>query len=265
MKRVAGARGQFYPSSCSEIEGMIERFNTVLDQHLKDKTILKDVPRAIISPHAGYIYSGFTANFAHRILANAKPKRVVVIGPSHHVFIDGISGSFFDEYESPCGNMAIDKEYLEILKDKFSLKFAPKAHSVEHSTETQMPFIKHYNPHIKVVELIYGRVDFQEVALIIDEVLKDKDNAVVISTDLSHFYTKQKAKVLDSICLEAIQKRDVKLFDRGCEACGIIGVKAMVEVARIRGLKVKLLDYRTSSDTTGDESNVVGYLSAVFE
>ncbi|RUM66671.1 MAG: AmmeMemoRadiSam system protein B [Sulfurospirillum sp.] len=260
----AGVRGSFYPQSCSEIERMIKGWNEILDSHLKDKSILNFIPKAIISPHAGYIYSGFTANFAHRILANAKAKRVVVFGPSHHVFIDGVSISEFDYYETPCGNLSIDKEYIKKLKSHFHFTFEPKAHQVEHSTETQFPFIHHYDKSAKVVEIIYGKIDFHYISKIMDFVLKEKDTVIVVSTDLSHFYTQDQANRLDNVCLEAVAKLDIHLFERGCEACGIMGVKAIVESAKRANLGVKILDYRTSADASGDASRVVGYMSAIF-
>ncbi len=263
-KRKAGVRGQFYPKSCSEIENMINSWNKILDEKLNDKKILKEVPRAIIAPHAGYIYSGFTANFAHRLLANSKAKRVIVIGPSHHVYIDGLSGSNFELFETPCGDIEIDKEYLNLIKKSFPIEFSQKAHSVEHSTETEMPFIKHYLPNTKVIEFIYGKADYKKIAKLIREILKDRDNVVVISTDLSHFYTQSNAKKLDNICLNAILKKDISMLDKGCEACGMIGVKAMLEVAKSLNMSVDLLDYRTSADASGDESSVVGYVSAYF-
>jgi len=263
MKRKAGVRGTFYPKNCDEIESMIREWNKIIDTHIKDRAILKEIPRAIISPHAGYIYSGFSANLAHRILANSKAKRVLIFGPSHHVFIDGISVSEFDSYESACGDVAIDLEYIEKIKRSFSLTFAPKAHNVEHSTETQVPFIKHYLPDAKIVEFIYGRVDFKSIAKLIYTLLQDRDNVVVISTDLSHFYTKQKAKELDHICLEAIDKMDLNMLDSGCEACGMIGIKAILEASKELKLDTKILDYRTSADVNKDDSRVVGYVSAI--
>jgi AmmeMemoRadiSam system protein B len=265
MRRDAGVRGQFYPKSCSETENMIKKWNTLLDEKLSDKKLLKEIPRAIIVPHAGYIYSGFTANFAHRLLANSKAKRVIVIGPSHHVYIDGMSGSKQDTYETPCGDLEIDTPYLALIKKSFPIEFSSKAHSVEHSTETQMPFIKHYLPNAKVIEFIYGKADYRKIAKLITELLKYKDNVVVISTDLSHFYTLENATKLDNICLNGIMKKDITMLDKGCEACGIIGVKAMLQVAKDLNLTVDLLDYRTSADASGDESRVVGYLSAYLK
>lgn len=262
MKRQAGVRGQFYPKSCSEIESMIKEWNQILEQQLTEKEVLTKIPRAVIVPHAGYVYSGFTANFAHRLLSNSKAKRVIVIGPSHRVYINGLSGSAQESYETPCGDLRIDTGYLEKLKKHFPLTFAQKAHSVEHSTEVQMPFIKHYLPDAKIIEFIYGKTDYKKLSKLIYTLLKDKENVVVISTDLSHFYTLENAKKLDNICLNGILKKDITMLDRGCEACGMIGVKAMLYVANETNMSIELLDYRTSADASGDESSVVGYVSA---
>jgi len=265
MIRVASHKGGFYPDSCAEVEEMIARFNEMLRETPQEPKLLSQRPRAIIVPHAGYIYSGFTANIAHRMLGNREPKRVVVIGPSHHVYFKGISGSMLERYETPCGYLPIDRIYLEKLSQSHPLLFVPEAHQKEHSTETQMPFIKHYIPDAKVIELIYGAdTDYRMVASLIDEVLHDPENAVVISSDLSHFYTQKEAQKLDKVCLSGVVQKDIEILDHGCEACGIIGIKAMIEVARKEELRVKLLDYRTSGDVSGDRERVVGYMSAAL-
>ena len=264
MTRQAGNRGAFYPATCDEIETMIAQFNAALEGAVSEKAILQRKSRAIIAPHAGYIYSGFTANIAHRILGNSRPGRVVVIGPSHHVYFEGISVAMQQQYESPCGDRMLDTEYSRALAEKYGLLFVPEAHQKEHSTETQIPFVGHYAPQAKVVELIYGQIDYASLVPIIETCLHDSETAVVISSDLSHFYTQSEAKKLDSICLEGIDRLDVDLLDRGCEACGIIGIKAMLTVARKSGWNSTLLDYRTSADASGDTQRVVGYTSAIF-
>ena len=255
--------GAFYPAECGQIETMIAQFNSILDSALADSDVLSIRPRAIISPHAGYVYSGFTANIAHRVLANAAPKRVIVIGPSHRVYLRGVSGSFFDAYETPCGDLAIDREYLERLSTLFDISFVPEAHA-EHSTETQMPFIKHYLPHTKVIELVYGDMDPVALAKMCEAILQDPANAIVISTDLSHYYPLKVAEQKDMHCLKAVHDLDVEELESGCEACGKIGVAAIILAARALGLKPRILDYRTSADASGDESAVVGYMSAAF-
>jgi len=263
MKRKMSVAGMFYPAQCSEVERMIEQFNLILEQAEGSEKLRSIRPRAIISPHAGYIYSGFTANVAHRTLANAKPKRVIVIGPSHRVYLSGMSGSFYDAFETPCGDLEIDREYLDHLASLFDIVFVPEAHA-EHSTETQMPFIRHYLPDVKVVEIVYGNQDPAYLGEMCTSILSDPDNAIVISTDLSHYYPLQKAKELDSICIRAVQELDPVLLHQGCEACGKIGMEAIILAARSLGLRSIVLDYRTSADASGDTSAVVGYMSAAF-
>jgi AmmeMemoRadiSam system protein B len=249
--------GTFYPAEASEIERFFKTFEEM------GSADVPQTPRALIVPHAGYVYSGFTAHLAFEQLRRTKAKRAIVIGPSHRVAFHGMSVSIFDEYHTPLGTLKIDKTYAETLMQKYDLAFEPSMH-LEHSTEVQMPFIKHYAPQLDVVEMVYGAFDPQELGRIITDLLKDEENVVVISTDLSHFYTEEEANKLDNICLNAIDKKNPSLLHQGCEACGAIGVEGLLIAARNDHLNVKLLDYRTSSWATKDTSNVVGYTSAVF-
>lgn len=261
--RTTAVAGQFYPANSEEIEAMFRHYNKVIDEHIDDKKMLAMAPRAVIVPHAGYVYSGFTANIPLRLLANSGAKRVVVIGPSHRVYLTGTSVSDYDRYETPLGSLPIDRSLAQELISRFDLRFQPDAHS-EHSTEVQMPFIKTYLKDASVVELVYGDEDPLKLAKVINFLLEDPWTVVVISTDLSHYYDIKKANTLDNICLDAVDKLITSELHQGCEACGKIGVEAMLIAAKERGLKSVLLDYRTSADASGDESQVVGYMSAAF-
>ncbi|NPA74218.1 MAG: AmmeMemoRadiSam system protein B [Epsilonproteobacteria bacterium] len=262
MKK-ASVAGSFYPNNPLEIKKLFEHYNKLLDENLRDKEILDIKPKAVLVPHAGYIFSAFTANIAFRTLKNRKIKRVVVIGPSHKALIDGTSIADFDLYETPLGNITIDRTLTEQIIEKFKIPFIPSVHN-EHSTEVQMPFIKYYIPDANVVELVYGKEDPKNLQKIIDFVLQDDENAVVISTDLSHYYTLERASAIDNICLEAVWHLDTKRLHQGCEACGIIGMEAMILSAKNNDLKAILLDYRTSADVNQDNTEVVGYMSAAF-
>jgi len=237
--RKTAVAGQFYPADYKEIEDMLAHFNEVLDESITDKSLLKISPRAVIVPHAGYVYSGFTANIAFRLLKNSAAKHVVVIGPSHRVYINQVSVLEYDNYQTPLGVMPVDKKLVDMLIDRFNLHFQPDAHH-EHSTEVQMPFIKTYLNNPSVVEIVYG----EENPNNLDDI--------------------QKANALDGICLDAVDRLDISRLHQGCEACGIIGVEAMIIAAKKIGLKPILLDYRTSADASGDKSQVVGYMSAAF-
>lgn len=255
--RIPAHAGTFYPAEASEIERYFKAFEEM------GNVDVPETPRALIVPHAGYVYSGFTAHLAFEQLRHAKARRAIVIGPSHRVAFHGMSVSLYDEFETPLGALKIDTAYANEIMQKYGLAFEPSMHR-EHSTEVQMPFIKHYAPNLEVVEMVYGAFDPQLLGRIISELLKDEENIVIISTDLSHFYTEEEANRLDNICLNAIDKEEPSLLHQGCEACGIIGVEGMLIAARNDGLKVKLLDYRTSAWATKDTSNVVGYASAMF-
>ena len=262
--RETSVAGQFYPSSPDEIHAMLEHYNRILDEHLKeDDGLFQLKPRAVIVPHAGYVYSGFTANIALRLLSNSDAKRIVIIGPSHRVYLTGTSVSEFDSYQTPLGALEIDKALVADLKERFDLSFKPDAHH-EHSTEVQIPFVKNYTPEVSVVEMVYGDESPQKLSKVIEYLLEDPQTAVVISTDLSHYYDIKKANRLDSICLDAVQTLNDAELHEGCEACGKIGVEAMLIAAKKNDLSSILLDYRTSADASGDKSQVVGYMSAAF-
>lgn len=260
--RKATVAGMFYPDICSEIKHYIAHF----DQEMPRLT-LDVIPRALIVPHAGYIYSGYTANLAYHYTALKHPdiERVVVIGPSHRVYVSGASIALFEAYHTPCGEIEIDLEASYALKRKFAfLDFHPLAHE-EHSTEVQMPFIRHYFKQAKVIEIVYGDIAHDELSALIDEVLRDAKTLVVISTDLSHFYTESEANKLDHTCIDAISNLDLQTLSHGdCEACGLTGVKAMVQSALTHQFQAYFLDYRTSFSRTKDASRVVGYTSFVL-
>ena len=256
--RKCAVAGSFYPAQKEEVLRYIEHFSQELNNIRIDKNI-----QALVVPHAGYIYSGFTANLAYHLAKDLKPKRVIVIGPSHKVYIQGASVSLHESYETPLGDMDVDIDFSNKLKENFGfLTFDESVHS-EHSTETQVPFIKHYFNDSAVVEIIYGKQDYNALSKLIEYCMEDKDNLIVISTDLSHFYSLKEANLLDEQCLSSVIKKDIKGFD-GCEACGMIGVKALVDVAIHKGLNFELLNYCTSYDRTSDDSSVVGYCSFIL-
>lgn len=260
MKRIMSVQGSFYPARAVELERYFEHFSDVYDEENRLPTVKC---RAVIVPHAGYIYSGYTANIAYRVLQNSGIKNILVIGPSHRVAFRGVSLCDYSSYETPFGDIKSAQNLYESLNDNFALECMTSAHA-EHSTEVQFPFIKHYLEDANIVEIVYGDEKPEYISKIIDFVLQQKDCGVVISTDLSHFYNLDDANRLDNVCLSAIDSLDVYMLGSGCEACGMIGVEAMMLSAKKLGLKSNILDYRTSADASGDDTRVVGYVSACF-
>jgi len=249
--------GSFYPASKNEILSMFLEFNSKLDDSLQNPEILQKNPTAVIVPHAGYVYSGINANIAYRAIKKESNK-FFIIGPSHHYAFEGVSVGEFLEYATPLGVLQSDEELIKELNQPF----IPQAHK-EHSTEVQFPFIKYHFPEAKIVEAVYGRVDFLQITKLIISAIH-LGYKIIISTDLSHFYTLQEAKKKDNICMHAIKTLDINALNSGCEACGKIGVEGMIIAARELNLTPELLFYSTSADANNDENRVVGYLSAQF-
>jgi len=262
--RKMAVAGSFYPARCYRIKQMISRYNRLPETREILQKFHDIHPKAVIVPHAGYIYSGFTANLAYRMLQPDKKQRFIVIGPSHKYYFSGISGSFFENYETPCGTLKIDSAYLFALAKHFNIAFVPQAHEKEHATEVQMPFIKYYFPDSEVIELIYGEITAQALANIITALLQNSDNRLIISSDLSHFYPLEKANKIDAHCIKGIQELNMNELQQ-CEACGKIGIEALTLAAKHLRLTSKILHYTTSADYSHDTDSVVGYLSAVYE
>lgn len=258
MIRKMSVAGSFYPNDKDEIKKYIDYFDKLLKTNYS-----KLSSKAIVVPHAGYVYSGYTANIAYKVLKNSQIKKVLVIGPSHKIAFEGCSICEFESYDTPFSKLNAQTSILDKLKSKFDINSYTQAHH-EHSTEVQFPFLKYYMPDVEILELVYSRENPKELAKIIKYLYEKDDWGIVISTDLSHFYKEEDANKLDSICIDAIKNLDTNLLHKGCEACGIIGLEAMMIVAKELGLNSNILDYRTSADVNEDTSNVVGYLSAYF-
>jgi len=257
-KRQAFFAGSFYPNSVKKLQKYFAHFNQIAP----NVKLSNSKPKAIIVPHAGYVYSGLSANCVYANLAK-EIKKVVVIGPSHHVYFKGASVSLHQEYETPLANIETDTLLAEKIYKQFDFcVLFHKAHQ-EHSTETQMPFIKHYLPNAKVVEIVYGDIASKDLKKIIAYAM-DEEALIVISTDLSHFYDLKGANTLDELCINAIENIDTNIAQSGCEACGIKGIEAVLHYAKENGLHSQIIDYRTSYDANGDDSKVVGYCSAII-
>ena len=257
--REMSVSGSFYPADKHEILRYIQQFDAM---YAKEFSLPNIKTKVVVVPHAGYVYSGYTANIAYKLLQKSGVKKYLVIGPSHRVSFNGISMCENDKYATPFGEIESDQEMTKSLEENFSLRrLIPHE---EHSTEVQFPFLKHYIPGVKVVELIYGRVNAEEIEKVIDFVLEKEDWGVVISTDLSHFHNLEIANTLDMVCAKAIANLDLEVLSHGCEACGMLGVEAVLKSAIKSDLHATVLDYRTSADATKDDKRVIGYLSACF-
>lgn len=255
------------------------------DAHILKKTIasyIESVPNpqfdgklvALISPHAGYQYSGPVAAYAYKLLEKHKYDTVVVIAPSHHARFPNVSVYDKGGYQTPFGVMPLNQKIVDALKQKDDfVHHVPEAHYREHSLEIQLPFIQYMMPDAKLVPLVMGNQSFQtcqRLANLLAEVVEGESVLIVASSDLSHFHTDHKARELDQVVMDNVRDFNPDglshALEKGkCEACG--GgpmVAAMLAARKLGADKSQVLHYANSGDVTGEKSQVVGYMAAAL-
>ena len=222
------------------------------------------VPKALIAPHAGYMYSGPIAATAYARLAPARGriKRVVLLGPAHRVAIDGLALPGAMGLASPLGVVPVDREAVRSISSLPQVSESRAAHAREHSLEVHLPFLQAVLGTFAIVPLVVGRASPEQVAEVLDRLWGGDETLIVISSDLSHYLGYDEAKATDRDTAHTIlQCRPLLNHD---QACGATPVNGLLKVASRRGLKPELLDLRNSGDTAGDRSRVVGYASIAF-
>ncbi|MEW6614804.1 MAG: AmmeMemoRadiSam system protein B [Thermodesulfobacteriota bacterium] len=267
--REPAVAGAFYPNDPVILKKQIKDFlNNVPEEKIEGKII------ALISPHAGYMYSGQVAAFGYKLLEGSDFNRVIVIAPSHRAHFHGASVYNKTGYKTPLGIVPVDRDLCNrIIAQNEMISYYPQAHIQEHSLEVQVPFLQTVLKEFKLVPIVMGSQDFNTCRILseaIVQAIKDKTALIVASSDLSHFHRYDKAVSLDKIVLHHIDKFDSSglaqdLKDGRCEACG--GgpiVTAMLISGKLGANKAGVLNYANSGDVAGDKSGVVGYASAVL-
>ncbi len=266
--RKAAVADQFYPAEPSRLTKQI---NNYLDQ--APKTELAGEIVALISPHAGYVYSGQVAAYAYKLLEGLKFEAVVVIAPSHYSPFKGASVYHKGGYELPLGVVPVHEELASEIMDKADIiDFHPQAHSREHSLEVQLPFLQTVLGDFKLVPIVMGSQDMatcRTLAKAIADSIKGRRVLIVASSDLSHFHDYDSALKLDNTVQERVAGFDPEGLAQDSaqgknEACGGGPIITALLAARLLGADhTKVLKYANSGDVTGDMSRVVGYMSAV--
>ena len=264
--------GTWYPGSKTELQKTVEDFLAQVPA-----TDVKGRLIALISPHAGYTYSGQVAAHAYKQLEKQKFKTVVVIAPSHYARFEGVSIHDRGGHMTPLGAAPLDEELASALKERNArIRFVPEAFMREHAMEIQLPFLQVAMPGLMVVPLVMGNQDLDECRRLADTVAaciedrRDKRVLVVASSDLSHFHPDEEARALDRLVLERVGALDPEglaglLAEGKCEACGGGPIVTAMLIARKLGAdKGRVLHYANSSDVTGDRSKVVGYMAAAL-
>lgn len=222
------------------------------------------VPKALIVPHAGYIYSGATAALAYARLAPArnKIKRVVLLGPVHRVPVRGLALAGATLFSTPLGDIEVDQEAVMALAGMPQVVVSAPAHAQEHSLEVQLPFLQSVLDDFKLLPLAVGDATPDEVAQVLEVLWGGPETLIVVSSDLSHYLPYAAAQEIDSHTAARIVACDPTIGHD--QACGATPVNGLLLAARRHGLKAHLIDLRNSGDTAGDRSRVVGYGGFAF-
>lgn len=259
--RPAAVAGLFYPGSPSELAATVRG---CLSEALRPAGAPAGVPKALIVPHAGYVYSGPIAAGAYARLAALRGtiRRVVLLGPTHRVAVRGLALPSVRAFATPLGEVEVDREAVAAVAGMPQVVVSDAAHALEHSLEVQLPFLQAVLDGFRIVPFAVGAASADEVAQVLDRLWGGPETLVVVSSDLSHYHRYAEARAIDRASAERILALDGTLDHE--EACGATPINGLLLCARRRGLAPELVDLRNSGDTAGDRSRVVGYASFSF-
>jgi AmmeMemoRadiSam system protein B len=260
LVRTPAVAGAFYPASKDALGKLVDELLHEAASRAPVASTERPCPKALIVPHAGYVYSGPVAASAFALLAAHANRitRVVLIGPAHRAFVEGMVTPGVAAMRTPLGDVAVDLDAVRAL----DVSASPAAHAREHSLEVELPFLQKVAPEAKLVPLAVGRASAPEVAHVLSAVWGGPETVIVISSDLSHYLPYDEGRATDERTAARILGLDGPLS--GDEACGAAGINGLLRVAREKGLQVELVDLRSSGDTAGPREEVVGYGAFAF-
>lgn len=259
--RPVAVAGTFYPAQASTLASDVVR---MLQAAQGSAPALPAPPKALIVPHAGYIYSGSTAARAYATLAPLREtvRRVVLLGPVHRVAVRGLALPGVSAFATPLGQIAIDQAAVAALASLPQVVTSPQAHALEHSLEVQLPFLQTVLPEFELLPLAVGDATPDEVAEVLQALWGGPETLIVVSSDLSHFLPYHTAQACDQDTVQRILHLQGPLNHR--QACGGTPINGLLLAARQRHLAPHLLGLCNSGDTAGDRQRVVGYASLAF-
>ncbi|MBE0532774.1 MAG: AmmeMemoRadiSam system protein B [Rhodospirillales bacterium] len=257
--RQAAVAGQFYPGAARELTAAVERYLSLAAPSAGP------TPKAIIAPHAGYVYSGPVAASAYARIraASGHIHRVILLGPCHRVAVRGLALSSATAFATPLGNVRVDGETAERLLRLPQVHVFDDTHFQEHSLEVHLPFLQVILGDFALVPLVVGDATAEEVAEVLDAVWGGPETLIVVSSDLSHYLGYDAARQLDQATCRAIESLNPSAIGQD-QACGRVPVGGLLHLARRRGLSAVTVDLRNSGDTAGPRDRVVGYGSWLF-
>jgi len=272
VKRKPVVAGMFYPEDREELDKLLTAFL----KRAADEINSTDSYLGVIVPHAGYVYSGQCAALGFNALKDRVLKNIVIIAPSHRFGEFAFSVGDYDAYETPLGDVKVNREFTRMLLDDTEFIFSEAAHNYEHSLEVQLPFIKKLFPEVKIVPILFGNQSFFNAEYLADKLFDIfcdnlEKTAFVISSDLSHYHPANLAEKLDAKLinfLEKIQSEELYKQNRSglVEACGIGGILTMMQfITKLNKSEIKVFNYTHSGKSSGANDSVVGYLAAGFK
>lgn len=259
--RPPAVAGTFYPERAAALAAAVDR---LLAEAPTDAEA--PPPKAVIAPHAGYVYSGPIAAAAYARLAPLRDqvRRVVLLGPAHRVPFAGLALPGAAAYRTPLGDVPVDADAVALIRDLPQVKTLPAAHAGEHSLEVHVPFLQRVLGGFALVPLVVGDASAAEVAEVLDALWGGPETLIVVSSDLSHYEPYAAARAHDHKTAEAIERLDARDLG-GDDACGYVPISGLLRAARARGLACARLDLRNSGDTAGEaRRGVVGYGAWAF-
>lgn len=256
--RVPAVAGLFYPAEPKQLAHDVQQLLAAAHPH--------DLPppKALIVPHAGYIYSGAIAATAYATLQPiaARIRRVILLGPTHRVAVRGLALPGVEAFDTPLGRVMLDTAAARSIADLPQVTVSAQAHALEHSLEVQLPFLQSVLPDFTLLPLAVGMATPEEVAAVLEVLWGGEETLIVISSDLSHFLPYATAQRVDHNTVQAILKLRQPIDHD--HACGGTPINGLIVAARQHHLTPHLLDLRNSGDTAGSYDQVVGYAAFAF-
>lgn len=250
--REPAVAGVFYPDEP-------RRLSHLVAQLMDENPRRGEAPRALVVPHAGLVYSGPVAAHAYNLL---KPwcdrySRVLLLGPNHRVPLASMAVPSVDSFRTPLGDIALDTDTIAHWVEQGLFEYNDEPHRLEHCLEVQLPFLLSLRTDWKLIPVVVGQVKTEVVARLVGEGLNDPSTLVIISSDLSHYHSYERAQSIDTATSARIEHLEPSLEPQ--LACGCYALNGLLAAARERGLSIERLDLRNSGDTAGPRDQVVGY------
>jgi AmmeMemoRadiSam system protein B len=251
--------GMFYPSDPRALQSQVQE---MLSRAVPLELI--PAPKALVLPHAGYVYSGPVAATGYAVLGALRKtiRRVILLGPNHRVSLTGMALPASLSFATPLGPVEVDREHWQSLQARPGVVVDDRPHDLEHSLEVHLPFLQTVLERFTVTPVVVGQASAEAVAGLLDAVWGGPETLVVVSSDLSHYHPYHQARWCDQATVEQILSLRGGLDHQ--QACGATPVNGLMLASRRHGLQARLLDLRNSGDTSGDRQRVVGYASIAF-